>query len=85
MIVSENFHGFSVTIRSSFLIPDIVKTLKLFDTTNSYYCCLYGFDKSDHLGSYDENQKEFSCTVNGYNEMWAVMRVVSTMIESLES
>jgi hypothetical protein len=75
LIVSYNYHMWSVTVRSSEPVSNIVKKLKLFDTSES--CCyLYGFDSTDHLGCYDNNQREFSCTINDNYEMWAFMRTL---------
>lgn len=84
VLLSYNFHMWSVTVRCSHPIPDMVKALKLFDPKKSSYCGLYGFNPADELQCYDENQKEFSCTVNGYNEMWTFMRIVTCMAESCE-
>lgn len=83
MVVSYNFHMFSVSVRCNHAIPETVKTLKLLDSTKSCYCYLYGFPDEYHFSPYDENQSEFSCTINDRYEMWAFMRVITTMIENL--
>lgn len=85
VILSYNFHMWSVTVRSNYPVSDIVKSLRLFDTSKPHYCCLYGFDSTDVLGCYDSNQREFSCTINDYNAMWTFMRTIVCTIENLVS
>lgn len=85
MIVSYNFYQYSVTIRCNYAIPDMVKSLKLFDTRESCSCCLYGFNDEDYLGPYNRNQREFSCTVHDNYKMWGVMQVIKVWLENLTS
>lgn len=78
VIVSYNFHMWSVTVRSSHDIPDAVNALDMMDSSYSF---MYGFNSEDCLGKYEDNPREFSVTLHDHNEMWALMRIIRVMIQ----
>lgn len=85
MIVSYNFHMWSVSVRCTEQIPETIVDLRLFNQDESSYCGLYGFKPEDELSSYRNNKREFSCTINTTYELWTFMRVITCMLENRAS
>lgn len=81
IILSNNFHDWSVAVNSSHPIPEMVVALRLFDHIEVRRCFLNGIPTEYLYGSYNDDSNQFSCTMHDDYSMWSFLRIIGSMFQ----